>query len=118
MSEQYNEVFGGQGSGGSGGAILQWDPVLEPNKVVSGKRGGGTFIIVNNSTITNIDNVPAGTTKNTIIYFNEEIEKWEICSASDSQQVYKGTFATPVILESTYPAANENIGSTAVVLND
>ena len=117
MSEQYNEVFGGQGSGGSGGAILQWDPVLEPNKVVSGKRGGGTFIIVNNSTITNIDNVPAGTTKNTIIYFNEEIEKWEICSASDSQQVYKGTFATPVILESTYPAANENIGSTADVLS-
>ena len=116
MSEIISEVFGGQGSG-SGGAILQWDPVLEPNKVVSGKRGGGTYVIVNNSTITNIDNVPAGTTKNTIIYFNEDIEKWEICSASDSQQVYKGTFATPAILESTYPAANQNIGSTADVLS-
>ena len=116
MSEIINEVFGGQGSGG-GGAILQWDPVLEPNKVVSGKRGGGTYVIINNSTITNIDNVPAGTEKNTIIYFNEQIEKWEICSASDSQQVYKGTFATPAILESTYPAANQNIGSTADVLS-
>lgn len=116
MSEIINEVFGGQGSGG-GGAILQWDPVLEPNKVVSGKRGGGTYVIVNNSTITNIDNVPAGTGKNTIIYFNEQIEKWEICSASDSQQVYKGTFATPAILESTYPAANQNTGSTADVLS-
>ena len=104
-------VFGGHG------AILQWDPVLEPNKVVSGKRGGGTYVIVNNSTITNIDNVPAGTGKNTIIYFNEQIEKWEICSASDSQQVYKGTFATPAILQSTYPAASQNIGSTADVLS-
>lgn len=116
MSEIISEVFGGQGSG-SGGAILQWDPVLEPNKVVSGKRGGGTYVIVNNSTITNIDNVPAGTEKNTIIYFNAQIEKWEICSASDSQQVYKGTFATPAMLESTYPAANQNIGSTAEVLS-
>jgi microcystin-dependent protein len=116
MSEIINEIFGGQGSG-SGGAILQWDPVLEPNKVVSGKRGGGTYVIVNNSTITNIDNVPAGTGKNTIIYFNEDIEKWEICSASDSQQVYKGTFATPAILQSTYPAASQNIGSTADVLS-
>ena len=116
MSEIINEIFGGQGSG-SGGAILQWDPVLEPNKVVSGKRGGGTYVIVNNATITSIDNVPAGTGKNTIIYFNEDIEKWEICSASDSQQTYKGTFTTPAILESTYPAANQNIGSTADVLS-
>ena len=97
--------------------ILQWDPVLEPNKVMSGKKGNGTYVIVNNSTIVNIDNVPAGTAKNTIIFFNEDIKKWEICSASDSQQVYRGTFATPVILESTYPAANENIGSTADVLS-
>ena len=97
--------------------ILQWDPVLKPNKVMSGKKGNGTYVIVNNSTIVNIDNVPAGTAKNTIIFFNEDIKKWEICSASDSQQVYRGTFATPVILESTYPAANENIGSTADVLS-
>jgi len=111
-----NVITGGVFSQGGGNGIAEWNPITDPNRVQSGVAGG-TYVIVDNATTVIIDNIPAGTSTGTIIYFNSTQQKWNIASKSDNQEKFVGVFDNPIILQNEYPAAMQKSGSFAKVIN-
>ena len=117
MSEQFTEVFGGNGSGGGSGSggIPLWDPVLDPTKIQAGKnKVPSTFILVGGLTQT-IDDLPAGlglNNTNPEIFFNtyaitpESPEgRWQIASKKESEDKFTSppTVANETELNATFP---------------
>ena len=54
------------------GGLSNWDPILEPNKIIAGTYlSPGSFVLTNNFNGTNIDDIVT-CNKGTIIYFFQE----------------------------------------------
>jgi hypothetical protein len=116
MNEQFTEVFGGQGSGGSGsGGIPQWNPTLNPNYIQAGKnKAPSTFIIVGALPQT-IDDLPSGlgaNSNNQTIFFNTYAitpespkGRWQIASKKESEDKFTSppTVANETELNAIFP---------------
>jgi len=104
MSEQFTEVFGGQGSGGSGsGGIPQWNPTLNPDYIQAGKNKAPGIFVLNNDFNGIIDDI-SSSKKGTIIYFFKNTQRWAIISGEDKN---KGVYSTYSALLVAHPTSTD-----------
>ena len=115
MSEFFNEIIGGKGSGGDGGASTQlWNPLAMPGEpkyqdIQAGVKKSGVFSIVDHETQFAIDQIPRNTANSMIQFDDEPNIGWRIISSTALQSKY----TTPsivddeTILNATFPPSEQ-----------
>ena len=122
MSEMFNEIFGGQGSGGGGTSVFFWDPLATQGQpyyhnIEAGVKKTGIYNIIKNPTIATIDEVPQNTSIGTSIFFDEVGTGWGIISQTNqqAQRTNPSSVADEIELNTTFPTPENYEGQSCYV---